>query len=666
MYYKQVSNNQLKSYQVRILAVLRFVAVLLVSLLLSKLFFKSEQKEVSKPIFIIANDNSSSILQRTDSLFDEDSYKNYVEEIQSRLANNFDVRSFDFGETLSKGISYTYSDSETNFSQLFKQIQRDFSNKKVSGLLVLSDGINNKGPDPLQSIKSLNIKTDVLALGDTTMAKDIYIDRIYYNREVYLGNRFPVYVNVKANNYSSDTLLLQVFEKDSLLRSRELLVSDNNYFNKIAFDFEAQVEGVHTYQFKVSGQSNELNLNNNKKSIVFNVRDDAKNILLLHKGQHPDIAAFKHVFENKKAFNIYLATPKDEFDLDTIDLTILYQIPAGGSQELKLVKIILEKSIPSLFVLGENNDVQAFNQLRMGVNVAQKKNVFDEVKASFNPDFALFNVNEGYAKAQFFPPLRVPFGDYSSLLVPNVLFYQQIGNSQVNKPLIYYSALSNSSLGFILGEGFWRWRLYDYQLNGTHDLTDDILVKSAQYLLSSTKTEHLELDYSVEYFSNETVWIQARLFNASNEAVVTPIVNLLLLDENNKQYPYVFNALSSHYNLDIGKLDPGKYRFLVSLDFAGKSMEKEGEFVVSEIDIENNNLEANHRFLNQLTELTNGNLYYPDNIEALLTDLTNYEGQDVVEIKEQYKQLMDLILVFVLIVLALFLEWFLRKFWGGV
>jgi hypothetical protein len=94
---------------------------------------------------------------------------------------------------------------------------------------------------------------------------------------------------------------------------------------------------------------------------------------------------------------------------------------------------------------------------------------------------------------------------------------------------------------------------------------------------------------------------------------------------------------------------------------AGTQTEK-GEFSVSALQAEVVNTIADHRLLNQFATENNGEMVYPQNMNALVEKIK--AKKEIVSISYENKQLKDLInykWILALLLLLLSLEWLLRK-----
>ena len=101
---------------------------------------------------------------------------------------------------------------------------------------------------------------------------------------------------------------------------------------------------------------------------------------------------------------------------------------------------------------------------------------------------------------------------------------------------------------------------------------------------------------------------------------------------------------------------------VIKTSFAGKSYEKSGVFVVTDISLENLESSANHNLLSQMATKSNGDFYELKNLDQLLDDIG--ERSDIVKVTSEestFKDIIDYKWLFFLLIVLLGLEWFVRR-----
>ena len=78
-------------------------------------------------------------------------------------------------------------------------MQKIYSDNNILSYVILSDGIYNQGLNPIYSSYNLNAPINCIALGDTSIIKDLSILSINNNELGFPGNDLPVEVIIKAD-----------------------------------------------------------------------------------------------------------------------------------------------------------------------------------------------------------------------------------------------------------------------------------------------------------------------------------------------------------------------------------------------------------------------------------------------------------------------------------
>ena len=107
----------------------------------------------------------------------------------------------------------------------------------------------------------------------------------------------------------------------------------------------------------------------------------------------------------------------------------------------------------------------------------------NDASAYFNTAFSAFNLSEkSMANLRKFPPLLTPFGNYKVNPSASVFLYQKIGTVQTDFPIIAFQENLGMRSAIMIGDGLWRWKLYDYLEQNNNDIFNEIIEKTINYL----------------------------------------------------------------------------------------------------------------------------------------------------------------------------------------
>lgn len=665
LYRKDRNLAELSTLWKRVLAALRFLSLFFLAFLLLEPLLEYSKKKVEKPIIVLAHDNSESMVFANDSVVVKSQLEESYNSLKAKLSADYEVVSYSVGDKVSENPTFDFKDKQTNLSEFFTEIQNRYYNRNLGGIVLASDGIYNSGGNPVFEAKKLkNVPVFSIQVGDTTPQKDLLIEEISHNRLVYKGNKFPVVVTVKAEQLNGVKTNVVVSKNGRVLGKKPISVNNDLYLTQSSFELESERTGLQKYDVRVETVNGEFTTTNNYKSFYVDVLESKQKILILANSPHPDINALKLGFQSNENYEVTTNLAQDFKDkIEEFSLVVLYNLPSQN-EGLSLLK---DKEVPLLLVVGNQTNVNSFNALKKGVTINNSKG-FTEAQAYVNTDFSQFTISPGLVSfVNSFPPVQVPFTQkYSVSNSTETAIYQRIGPVKTKYPLLAFNKNGAYKTGMLLGEGIWRWRLQDYSNNGSSDLFNELIVQTAQYLVSKEDKSLFRVFRKTAYSENEKVQFEAEVYNKSYELVTTSDANMKIFNEQKEEFSYTFSKVGDSYKLNSGSLKPGSYTYVATSTSKGGKLTRTGEFSVEELKVEQNNTVANHQLLFNLSDVTGGEVLSISGLSSLDEKLKKQENLvDVIYQEKDVDDLINMKVIFFFILLLLGIEWFVRKRNGG-
>ncbi|HRG89341.1 MAG TPA: hypothetical protein PLW44_09995, partial [Chitinophagales bacterium] len=278
------------------MATFRFVTVTVLAVLLLSPFIRTRNTKQFKPVVAVINDNSESV--KAGLKADTTAYKQQLEKLINKLGDKYEVVPYNAGDVLKRGVDFSYTDKATDLSGALDEINSIYYNLNLGAVVIASDGIYNKGVNPVYTAAKAGYSVYTIALGDTTIQKDQKLSNAYYNKITYLNDQFALRVDVEQTNLPGKNVKLSVYEvgegnNATLLQGKDIVYTSDNFFQSYDFVLPASRVGIMHYRIALSNVEGEVTYRNNVRDIFVEVLDGRQKILLVAQSPHPDIAAFK-------------------------------------------------------------------------------------------------------------------------------------------------------------------------------------------------------------------------------------------------------------------------------------------------------------------------------------------------------------------------------------
>lgn len=656
-----------------LLTIFRFISIFVVSLFLLSPFIRAKKTEIQKPEIIILQDVSSSINRTFASSEAKQKYLNDLKKFKEDLSAKYNVNIYPFSQNILPPDSLNFNGKSTNLFKPIEQLNSLYSNQNVGAMILASDGLYNQGSNPVYQLSGISYPIYTLALGDSTANKDLRVDKIYHNEIIYLGDKFRVSADFVQTGYSSAQStfsVLDITNNKTIISNEPVQFENNDYFNK-DFIVEPQKSGIHHYRVIIKPLPDEITQENNFKDFFIEVIDSRQKILLLASAPHPDLTAIAQGISSNKNYEVAIqyANNFSANHFNNFSLVILHQIPSKNGVPPNLIKAINETKTALWFIVGMQTDINLLNQLQSCIQVKATNNLQEtEVFPFTNDNFNLFTLNEKYfSHLVKMPPLHTPFGEYLSSATAKTLLWQKIGSVKTQYPLFSFESSLAKKVAVLTGEGIFRWRLYDYKEHKNFDFFNQFIHQTIQFLSVKEDKKPFKVKSDKNIFSeNESINFYAEMYNESYELVNSETVQITITDENGNSNTYYFARSGKIYLAETPPLPSGNYTYSAYTKTPDKSYQYSGKFTVSPLQLEDLQTVANHQLLYQISEATQGNIFYPNQWENLKnTILENQKIASVMYDTFTTNSLINYKWLFFLILFFLSVEWFIRKFLGS-
>jgi len=651
-YYKSKRKGKLQV----ILSFLRFLAIFGTILLIINPKFTKNEYSLEKTNLVLLADNSSSMTSedKTQVISNFSSLRSTLES----LSENFNILNYRFGADLSNSDSLSLTEKSTNISKALASLNEIFTGTNTA-VVLFSDGNQTIGEDYEFYGKRQKFPIYPVALGDTTKYEDISISQINANRYAFLRNKFPLEVFISYDGKEKVSSELRVFVDNKLVYKEKVSLSNISNTKIVSTLIEASTVGIKNIKVIIAPLPKEKNKVNNEKLLALEVLDEKTNVAIISTVQHPDIGALKKAIESNEQRLVSVYRPDTDLSkFQEVDVYILYQPDASFEKVYKQIQL---RNSNSFTILGTSTDLNFVNKIQNNFLV-ETGYPEQELFASPNATFSKYDISE--FSLEGFPPLVSDAGPVNILGRGEPLLKVRIKGVEMDQPLLTTAEGDTSKHAILAGENIWKWRVQNYRNDQTFKNFDAFLGKLILYLSTSKGKNRFVLDYSSIYNNSNETKIRANYFDEAFAFDTNASINIKVENKSTGTSLEVPMLLKDgYYEADLSNLTPGQYEFVATVTI--ENLSRSGSFSILDFDAEKQFSSSNYGKLNRLANNTAGKLFFPDQMDSLVMALKNdSKFVPVQKSKQIIVPLIDFKFLLGIIIAALSLEWFIRKYNG--
>ena len=600
----------------------------------------------------------------------------------------------------------------THINEGLRQLATETADLPVGAIVLLSDGAENSSdgsgdiaPETLNALRNRRLPVHTVGFGKEQLAHDVELNNVRVATRAMADSRIPATVTFHQRGYAGSKALVVVRDGDKTLGSREITLNADGATQVETIFFNPGEAGVKNLHFSLGPLAGEENLANNSITRLLGVNDDKRRILyvegeprweykFIRRAEDDDkivqVASMLRTTENKiyrqgisdpkELENGFPVRPEDLFAYQGI---ILGSVEAGYFTPLQqeLLREFVDRRGGGLLFLG--------GRFALGDGGWGGSNLVDLLptilpnsRSTFHRDPATVELTAAGSDSPITRLIDDPAKNTERWKkLTYIMDYQDAGTPkpgattlvQMNAggrrlPLLVTQNYGRGRTAVMATSGTWRWQMSEPLGDPSHDLFWQQLLRwlvlespgqvvvtaPAQTLMDDG---HIQLSASVrdkEYMPAPDARVTAHLIGPDG---LSAMVDMTPAADN----PGVFRAAWTAEK-------PGSYMAEVTaqrVDGKGLVDLGTGTLPFQRIDgvAESFHTVQNRELLEKLASDTGGRYWKPDELTRLPNEISYSDaGISVRDIKE----LWNMPVVFLWLLLLMAAEWLLRRKWGVV
>ncbi len=629
-----------------------------------------------------------------------------IEALQKRFQVRF-YRLTDQLERIQKLDQLNASGQSTHIGESLRQVLADASSLPIGAVVLLSDGADNSGGIDLETISEIRrqrIPIHTIGFGREKMSHDLEISEVQVPPRALPDSRLAAQVSFHQHGYAGQSVKIALRDGQKLLASKQVTLKSDGAEQTETILFNAGTAGVKTIETSIDPLQGEENVKDNKITRLVNV--DKRTGLVLYMEGEPrwEFKFLKRAVEDDRNVHvisvlrttqnkIYVQDEhqdapkniKDGFPTRVEDLFAFDALIIGSSEvayftptQLDLIHQFVDRRGGGLLFLGGKDSLadggykqSVLNDLLPTV-LPDRKGTFlrapaDAELTAAGKDSLITRVEEDPDKnVQKWKklPYLMDFQDAGQPKPGAVVLADALPKQGGRFPLLTIQNFGRGRTAIFATSGSWRWRMLLPVSDKSHAIFYTQLLRwlvndTPRHVAGSTPRQVLSDESDVKLRAE----VKDRTYLPAGDAAVE--AHVLGPEGIAESIPMQPDPLEQGiYNADWTIPKAGSY--LVEMT-AKRGAEELGRDVLTfrreDGVAENFKVEQNRELLEKLASETGGRYYQPEDAHKLGNDINYSEAGITVR---ETRDLWDMPVVFLLLLMLRSGEWLLRRKWGVI
>lgn len=657
------------------------VFLLLLLLLLNPIFVFQQQQTLPSELGVVLDHSESATVEKPeyDGLASYRQVLDQLDDLQQRPGLELNIFAFDRTFFSADPDTLDFDGPATDIQHALTSFAERREDEQA--LILVTDGIYNRGLDPSHRASRFDVPIFTIGIGDTTRQSDVAVQNVNHNATAYTHSHTPVSASIRITGFPGRPIPVQLRRQGEVLQEQTIQTEREQAVQEVRFELELTEEGLQQYEIHVPEQEGEWTTENNSRLFEIDVRDDRIRVMLLSFDIHPDVRALRSILRRDRQIDLATRTwiSGQEFvegelprEPDTLDLFILQGFPGNrmpGALTEQVASMTRDRA--RLHIAGPDMSYGQLSSLYQGVlpisydsSPPTSSQVHPAVHEQETNHPILEDLHEIPQQA---PGLQGPVTGIGDAAGSERLLQAMDRGSVTDTPLLTVRSIGNYRVAALNAHDFFRWFLSD------DDAVREYLIRLIDQTVKWTSTtpddELLRVTPARQPFQEtEPVVLNAFLQDESGVGEEQASIEVKITGEpldDPRSYTMRHRNLGQ-YQLDMGPLPAGMYRFEAEAETNGRHMDTHtGDFTIGGSNLEMVDTRRNDDLLRYIAE-SSGGTFLTHSRSGVLSELLEEHELTGARTETTERQVMAYQhpLWFILVLVLLTTEWILRRFYA--
>jgi len=704
------ASPQVRNWKAGVIWLLQFAMVaLLLILLWQPAILVSELRPQQNIIAVLVDDSRSMAIADNGATREAQAVKALQGGVLEQLGKKFQVRLYRADGHLTRiskldDLKAAPPAPATRLGDDLKQLAGEAADLPIGAVVLLSDGADNSGGidlDTISMLRSRRIPVHTVGFGLEQVPHDVEINDAEVAPRALADSRLAAKISFHQRGYAGQKAMLTVRDAGKVLAGRQITFASDGSTQSQTLLFNAGPAGAKTLQFSIDALPGEENRANNSVSRLINVESAKKRILYIEGEPRWEYKFIRRAEQNDRIVSIasMLRTSENKIYRQGIEnpQELADGFPSRAEDLFGYQAIMIGSVEASYFTAAQKDLIHQFVDRRgggllfLGGRAALGDGgwasssladllpvVLPNKKGTFHRDPATVSLTPAGADSIITRLVEDPAANVERWKkLPYLMDYQEVGTPKPGAVVLADMTANNRKMPLLITEnygrgrtavlatgGTWRWQMSQPLEDQTHEefwqqLLRWLVTDTPNPVVASVPSQvllddgHVRLSADVRdtnYLPAADAHVEAHILGPGGTAAqieMTPDPNT----------PGTFHA---DWTADL----PGSYLTEV---VATRGKQELGRDVLTFARMngvaESFHTGQNRDLLEKLSEQTGGSYWTPQDVSRLPNEISYSQAGITVR---DTKQLWNMPIVFLLLVMLPCAEWLLRRKWGVV
>lgn len=233
----------------------------------------------------------------------------------------------------------------TNLANAVREALRSLGGNPVAGIVIITDGQNTEGDDPLSAADvaaTLNVPLFTIGVGDSSEPRNLKVAELWAPDSVFRDDPFLVQAQIQAEGFAGRTVDVALEARpvradgsagaDLTLQTRQVTFAGDTADERITFEHRPSEAGDYVFSVRVSPLPNEVLESDNVKSLPVKVLSDQARVLLIAGSPSWEYRMVSTLLKRDKTVNLSCWLQSIDADMLQEGNTVIDHLPASPEE----------------------------------------------------------------------------------------------------------------------------------------------------------------------------------------------------------------------------------------------------------------------------------------------------------------------------------------------